>query len=270
MLYWKNTNTLDEHIAELSNIVEPAAAELAVLGSKPIDLDLHPVLKGIFKCGVGIDNIPFKECQSRGIAIGLPSENTKEIIFEETANFTVYLILKMLYSELGDLDNWNKHQRKLLNRRKVLIIGLGNIGCRVKNKLNSLMSVLSYDSSAQHEDELESILTQADVVTLHIPLTDETRNWYDVHKLSRMPDNSVLINTSRGQIVNEMDLHKEIKSGRLRAAFDVFWEEPYHGPLRAYHPERFFMTPHVASTCKDFLTGLASDFRTFAERLENG
>ena len=75
-----------------------------------------------------------------------------------------------------------------------------------------------------------------------------------------MKDGSTLINTARGPLVNEEHLYQEIKNERIFAAFDVFWQEPYIGILKQYHPEHFFMTPHVASNCRNFLEGLAKDF----------
>ena len=76
-----------------------------------------------------------------------------------------------------------------------------------------------------------------------------------------MQDDAILVNTARGPIVDEQALYEELRKGRIYAAFDVFWEEPYQGILAEFHPDRFYMTPHVASNCMDFLEGLASDFR---------
>jgi len=267
MRFWKNTNTLDGFMPELLNLVSPEEADVAVIGSKPIDLGQHPRLRGLFKCGVGVDNVPFYECEARGISIGLPSAQTSDFIFEETANFTTHLILTMLYATVGDLETWVKTDRPLLNRRRALLIGQGNIGKRVKAKLAPLITVTSYDIAVQAEEELEPLVRQAEVVSLHLPLTVATEGWFDETKLSWMQDGAALVNTARGAIVDEMSLLKEIEQGRLWAAFDVFWKEPYYGPLRAYHPERFLMTPHVASTCADFLAGLAADLRVFVQGL---
>ena len=67
-----------------------------------------------------------------------------------------------------------------------------------------------------------------------------------------MKNNSVLINTARGVLVDENALFQEIKNRRITAAFDVFWEEPYNGKLKDFYPENFFMSPHIASTCNAF------------------
>jgi len=268
MRIWKNTNTLDGYFPPLLEMAPAAQAEIVVIGSKPVNLDQFPLLKGIFKCGIGVENVPFAECEARGIAVGLPGPATAEIIFEETANFTVYTILRSLYSAIGEIDGWIKYDRPSLSKRTVLIVGLGNIGGRVRDKLGKLVNVTGFDIKDQQEGELPTLLANADVVSLHMPLTGQTKGWFDRDKLALMRDNAVLVNTSRGQIVVEDALLAEIQAGRLRAAFDVFWTEPYTGPLRAYHPAQFLMTPHVASTCTDFLTGLAGDLGRFIAELE--
>lgn len=267
MRYWKNTNTLDAHVSALEHLASPGEAEIAVIGSKAIDLDQFPRLKGVFKCGIGTDNVPFEECKARDIAVGLPGTATAEVIYEETANFAVYLILAMLYARAGSLDGWAKHPRPFLGRRNVLVIGTGNIGRRVHEKLTPLTNVLTFDIATHPESDLEALVRQAEVVSLHIPLTDETRNWFNREKLGWMADEAILVNTARAAIVPESDLHAEIQSGRIRAAFDVFWREPYEGELRRFHPDRFLMTPHIASTCEDFLSGLARDLRAFEQTL---
>ena len=261
MKFWKNTATLDHLVPELLDTVDVAEAEIAVIGGKPLDLSSMPNLKAIFKCGVGVDNIPFEEAKKRGIEVILPSAQTKRYIFEETANFAVYLILRVLYKNLGSTEKWEKKQRPFLGDYKVLILGQGNIGKQVADKLNPLVSVSTYDPLQNSEHELEKLFKQSDVISLHIPLNEHTVSFVDEEKLSWMKDGATLVNTARGPIVDETALYNEIKNERLFAAFDVFWNEPYDGKLKEHHPERFFMSPHVASNCQDFLNGLALDLR---------
>lgn len=261
MKVWKNTKTLDRLVPQLLNTVDPEEAEVALIGSAPIDLSCMPKLKTIFKCGVGTDNVPFEEAKNKGIEVILPSESTQTFIFEETANFAVYLVMRMLYANLGSVENWQKIQRPFLGKRKVLVVGQGNIGKQVAAKLNSLTDTLTYDPLENREEELEPLVRQADSITLHLPLIEQTRGFFDSEKLSWMQDDAILVNTARGPIVDEQALYEEMRKGRIYAAFDVFWEEPYQGILAEFHPDRFYMTPHVASNCMDFLEGLASDFR---------
>ena len=263
MNFWKNTATLDHLVPELLDTVDVAEAEIAVIGGKPLDLSSMPKLKAIFKCGVGVDNIPFEEAEKLGIEVILPSAQTKRYIFEETANFAVYLILSVLYKDLGSIEKWAKKQRPFLGDYKVLILGQGNIGKQVADKLNPLVNVSTYDPLQNSEQELEELFKQSDVISLHIPLNEHTVSFVDEEKLSWMKDGATLVNTARGPIVSERALYKEIKNERLCAAFDVFWDEPYNGMLKAFHPDGFYMTPHVASNCSTFLTGLASDFYNY-------
>jgi len=267
MNFWKNTITLDKRVPELRDTTDPGEAEIAVIGSKPIDLAAMPKLKGIFKCGVGTDNVPLEDAEARGIEVAMPSEMTKRYIFEETANFAVYLIYRMLFADTGDVDSWKKVSRAFLANRKVLLIGQGNIGAHVARKLEPSLAVLTFDVLYNSPDELRGLMERAEVVSLHVPLNDSTRGFIDSEKLAWMRDGAALVNTARGAVVDEDALYPEIESDRLRAAFDVFWKEPYDGKLKRFHPERFFMTPHVSSNCEDFLEGLAGDFRAFVEWL---
>ncbi len=268
MKLWKNTNTIDAYIPGLrESLCEASEAEVAVIGSKPIDLDRLPKLKALFKCGIGTDNVPFETCAERGIEVCLPSPQTAGIIYEETASFAAYLIMRMLYAKVGDLEQWRKFDREFSANRSVLLIGVGNIGKRVMAKISPMVSVLRYDEADPERQSLSSLLPRADVVSLHVPLTPETTGFMDGPKLALMKDSAALVNTARGPIVDEEALFAELSSGRLRAAFDVFWEEPYLGKLRDLCPDPFFMTPHVASTCRDFLEGLAQDFKGFTSEL---
>lgn len=267
MKFWKNTATLDHLFPELLWTVQENEAEIAVIGSKHIDLSVMPHLKGIFKCGVGTDNVPFAEAKDRGIEICLPSQKTQRYIYEETANFAVYLIFRMLYADIGSLERWEKRSRIFLGNQKVLVIGQGNIGKMVSRKLAPFVQVITFDVSVNGIDELQSLIEQADVISLHIPLDEHTRNFIDAEKMKWVKDGAAIVNTARGPVVDEDALYKEISAGRLRAAFDVYWKEPYQGKLREYHPDSFLMTPHVSSNCEDFLVGLAEDLKNFVKKL---
>jgi phosphoglycerate dehydrogenase-like enzyme len=147
------------------------------------------------------------------------------------------------------------------------VIGQGNIGRHVATKLAPSVGVLTFDILQNSMDELRGLIAQADVVTLHIPLVEATTGFMDGEKLSWMKDGAALVNTARGPVVDEESLYREIESGRLRAAFDVFWKEPYEGKLKQFHPDGFLMSPHVSSHCEDFLNGLGRDLIAFRDQL---
>jgi phosphoglycerate dehydrogenase-like enzyme len=267
MKIWKNTSTLDGYDEGLPFTSIKEEADIVLLGSKPIGLEGFSNLKGIFRVGISRDNVPIEEAETMGIIVRFPSQETIDIVYEETACFTCSLIFRMLYSEIGTLDPWWKGIRVQLNDKVLLVIGMGNIGGRVAKKMKGFLKVDTFDVLQNTTAELKALIESADCITLHIPKNEENNNFIDGEKLSWMKDGSVLINTARGAAVNEDALFKEIESFRLLAAFDVYWQEPYQGKLKKYHPDHFYMTPHVASTCNGFLEGCRKDLDILIEDL---
>jgi D-3-phosphoglycerate dehydrogenase len=268
MYIFKATSTLEKILPTLDYTEDKAEADIILVGGKKFDLADFPKLKGIFKCGVGTDNLPFEEAEKRGIEIRLPSDATRDIIYEETASFAVYLLLRMCLAGAGDLETWKKEDRPSLQSRMVLILGTGNIGGKAAEKARSFFQVETYDPAQDAESKLEQLLPQADAVSLHMPLMDSTRHFFDKARLSQLQDGAILVNTARGPIIDEEALYDEIKAGRLKAALDVFSKEPYDGPLKEFHPDKgVYLTPHIASTCREFLEGLARDFLDFIEEI---
>jgi phosphoglycerate dehydrogenase-like enzyme len=269
MRIWANTKTLDGHIDDLEIIDDKEKAEILLLGGKSIDLSDFPATKGIFRAGVGDNNVPYTEAAGRGISVRLPSDAAKGHVHEETANFTCQMIFHMMYRPwvTGNIHDWSKKPRRFLGDTRLLIVGAGKIGSLVQSKMTNFMHVDTYDVTEDPSDVLEEKFRLADCVSLHIPLTPTTHNFIDAEKLGWMKDGAILINTARGPIVNEGALEAEISSARLTAAFDVYWEEPYRGKMLKYHPNLFYMTPHVASTCDKFLIETAKDFKAFIAEL---
>ena len=265
MLIWKNTSTLAGFEEGLNFTNQKKVAEIAVLGSKSISLKEFPKLKGIFRAGISTDNVSTREAEDLGIMIRYPSQKTKDIIYEETANFTCSLIFKVFFSETGTVDPWRKQSRTALSQNRLLVIGMGNIGKRVYKKMHPFMEVDSFDIIHNEVIQLKEKIRNAYVISLHIPMSDENTSFIDTQKLSWMQENSVLINTARANLVNEDALYIELKSGRLRAAFDVFWPEPYQGKLMHLPKNIFLKTPRVASNCVEFRYGYRVDLDKMTE-----
>ena len=269
MLVWKNTSTLNGYDNGLIFTEDKIQAEIALLGSKPLVLDEFPNLKGIFRAGIGKDNVPVKEAIENGVLVKFPSSETIEIIYNETATYTCSLIFRMLYNYVGTINPWYKYDRVELKSKRLLVIGNGNIGKRVIKYMEPFMSVKSFDILENDESELEELLITADCITLHIPKMNKNKSFISKERLSLIKENAVLINTSRGSLVDEDALYSEIRKGKLRAAFDVFWEEPYEGKLKDFYPDRFFMSPHIASTCSGFLKGCRNGIDSLINELSN-
>jgi phosphoglycerate dehydrogenase-like enzyme len=268
MLIYKVTNTLDGYLPLLDYTNNKAQAEVMVVGGKPIVLSDFPKLRGIFKTGVGTDNLPFDEAAGRGIEIALPSATTCDVIYEETAAYTGHLILTGLYAGSGDWDTWRKVDRPQLAGRRLLVVGTGRIGQRVADKMAAFLQVDTYDTARDAPDCFEAKVRAVDGLTLHVPLTAETRNLFDAERLAWLRDGALLVNTARGPVIDEDALYTEVAAGRLRAAIDVFWQEPYRGRLTELPADRFIRSPHIASTCKEFVQGTANDFLAFMARLD--
>ena len=135
----------------------------------------------------------------------------------------------------------------------MLVLGLGNIGKRVKTRLAPFMRVVTYDVLYNQPVELEPLMRRADVVTVHIPLMDETRAFFNRERLSWIKDDAIIVNNARGALFDEDALYEKLSNSHCRAFFDVFWKEPYEGKLKSLGKEKFFMTPHSASNTKEFI-----------------
>ena len=265
---WKNTATLDDYGEGLNFTNNKKEANIALLGSKPIQLMEFPSLKAIFRAGIGKDNVPEVEARKKGIIVRFPSKQTTNIIFDETASYACSLIFKMMFRNVGIIEDWRKKPREALHEKTLLVIGLGNIGKKVFNSMQNFMKVKSFDILNNSLNDLNILLPTADCVTLHIPSNKDNKVFFD-KKLSLMKNNSVLINTARGVLVDENALFQEIKNRRITAAFDVFWEEPYNGKLKDFYPENFFMSPHIASTCNAFLRGCREGLDKLIREISN-
>jgi D-3-phosphoglycerate dehydrogenase len=252
-----NTNTFNELIRKANIDVTkiPEEAGMLVLGAQNVQYSDFTNLKAVYRFGVGSENIDFEYLERRRIPVYFPSDQTKHILYDATANFTTYGILRLLYEGMcGDVDTWSKKQRDYVGNKTALVIGTGNIGSLVVKKLKAFMNVTTYDAIDNAPVELEPLIRGADIITMHIPLTDSTASFFDEEKLSWVKNDTLLINTARGALFNEEALFLKLQKSNCRAFFDVFWEEPYKGKLRELGKGKFFMTPHSASNTKEFVS----------------
>jgi phosphoglycerate dehydrogenase-like enzyme len=269
MKIWRNTSTLVGFDEGLNFTESKRDADIVLMGSKYIKINQFPNLKGIFRAGVGRDNVPEEEAQKKGIVVRFPSKKTIDIIFEETASFTCSLIFRMLFNNVGTIDPWIKVPRVQMCGKNLLVIGTGKIGSRVAELMQSFIRVTTFDILQNETSELKSMVQKADCITLHIPKSDDNISFFDREKLSWMKNNSVLINAARGAIVDENALFIEFQNGRLKAAFDVYWHEPYNGKLKEFYPDPFYMTPHIASTCRGFIEGCRQNLDDLIDELSS-
>ncbi len=214
------------------------------------------------RLGVGLDNIDMKGCAERDIAV-FPATGANALSVAEYVITTAAMLLRGAYDlrapmEAGDWPRGPAGQGREMAGRTLGLVGFGEIA-RVTARLGAAMgmSCLASDPYADvfpgaMEGTQEEVLTQSDVITLHIPLTDETRGMIDAKVIAAMRPGAILINAARGGVVDEAAVAEALRSGHLGgAALDTFASEP----LGAEHPfagaPNLILTPHIAGLTQE-------------------
>jgi D-3-phosphoglycerate dehydrogenase len=231
-------------------------------------------LRVIGRAGVGTDNIDLREATALGIAvINAPSGNTvavAELFFGVMLSLIRHLPRAFASMSVGRWDRSDLLGTELQGRT-LGIVGLGRIGGEIALRAQAFrMKVVAYDPYVQRErfdmlrvesvKSLDELLPQVDIVTVHTPLSDETRGMIGAHQLSLLKPGSYVANLARGGIVNEVDLQAALASGHLAgAALDVYSKEP----LAADHPfrsmESLILTPHLGASTAEGQRNVAVD-----------
>lgn len=225
---------------------------------------IGPQLKIVSNYAVGFDNVDTKAASDRGILVtNTPSDEVNEAVAEHTWALISAITRRIVEADeatrRGAYRGWEPDifLGHSIIGKTLGIIGLGRIGTMVARraigyKMNIIYNKHSRDLEAEQKMgikfcELDELLKTSDVVTLHVPLTDETRHMINKDTLAKMKDRSFLINTARGPIVDENDLVEALRHGHLSGvALDVFDNEPNIRPELIDMPN-VITTPHIAS-----------------------
>ena len=208
----------------------------------------------IGRLGVGLDNIDVDACAARRIEV-IPATGANAESVAEYVVSAAMVLLRGAFSSTRAVEAGTWPRQTLSQGResagKVMgIVGYGNIGRLTARKAQALgMKVVSYDSvvSDATTRDLDSLLAQAEVVSLHIPLNAQTLGLLDARRLGLMKRDAVLVNTARGGIVDEAALATMLREGRLGgAALDVFENEPLPAGSPLAGAPRLILTPHIA------------------------
>jgi D-3-phosphoglycerate dehydrogenase len=229
-------------------------------------LDRAGNLKAIIRAGVGLDNIDMEECRKRNVKVyHSPGSNSNAV-----ASHTVALIFAVL-RKIAKADRhvrdgkWNREEflSHELDDRTIGIIGFGAIGRLVAKKLSGFdVRFLAYDPYLSREQveeaeeargrvkkigDIHGLIRESDIMTIHVPLMPETRHLIGERELGMMKPHAILVNTSRGGVIDEKALVKCLKGERIYGAgLDVFEEEPLkNSELMSLH--NVVLTPHTAS-----------------------
>jgi len=218
-------------------------------------------LELIVRAGIGLDNIDVKAAEAKGIQVANTPAATSISVAEHTFGLMLAAIRNHGKANLSMKEH--KWEKKLLSGTELYektlgIIGIGRIGQEVaKSALAFGMKVIAYDVIEVKTDldlkqvSWEELLTQADIITLHLPLTEKTKHMISDKEFEMMKDGVILINASRGGTVDEKALLKALDSGKVRAAaLDVFEKEPPVEFSLIDHPN-VIATPHIGAAAKE-------------------
>ena len=227
-------------------------------------LESAPRLSVISTMSVGYEHIDLEACRRRGIQVG----HTPGVLTDSTADFTMAMILSVArripqaveYARSGLWSTWDPG---LLLGHDLLgmtigIVGMGRIGEAVAERITAFGTNLVYHDRIQRTDvenklnvkfvAFDDLLTQADIITLHVPLTDQTHHLISYPQLKMMKPSALLINTSRGKVIDTEALLHALRNGEIDAAgLDVTDPEPLPANHPLYELPNCLITPHIAS-----------------------
>jgi len=260
----------DDHVApehaEILRLVHNCDGLICLLSDR-VDAELldaaGPRLRIVANYAVGLDNVDLAACRSRGVAVA----NTPGVLDEATADQAWALLLAVARRVLeghrlvasGAWTGWSPLQLlgTSLHGRRIGLVGLGRIGSATARRARGFGMEVVYHARSRREREerelparwlpLDELLASSDVVSLHCPLTHETRHLIDADALASMKSSAILVNTARGEVVDEAALVEALSEGRLAGAgLDVFEREPrIHPRLPAL--ANVVLAPHLGS-----------------------
>ena len=239
----RRKHTPAENIALLGDV------DVLLAGTEPLPAEVLraglPRLKHIARVGVGLDGLDVSFCRANGIAVTYTPDAPARSVVEQVFGLLIGLSRRLVEAHEGLRQGvWRRHTGPLWQGRTLGILGCGRIGRQVAAIARAFgMEVLAHDIredrawAAAHGVAyvgLDELLTRADAVTVHLPYTRSTENILSREKLALLRKDAYLINTSRGEVLDEDALGGLLRDGRLAgAALDVYHHEPYTGPLAA-------------------------------------
>jgi glyoxylate reductase len=251
---------------EIGPLQPRADVEALIVANEPVDPGAFPALGLVANFGVGYDRLGVDELRRHGIAVA----NTPGVLDAATADLTWALILATRRRVVeGDrrvragewTGSWaDGFLAEELTGSTLGIVGLGRIGSAVARRAEGFdLRVVSTSRSGGMP--LDDLLAEVDIVTIHAPLTPDTRGLFDAQRLALLRDGACFVNTARGEIVDEDALVAELVSGRIRAGLDVFAHEP-RVPEALLSLPNVVLSPHLGSgtrQTREAMTRIAVD-----------
>ncbi len=256
--------TIDPPVGQSARLGEARA--VCTLLSSRVDqafLDAAPALEVVANFAVGVDNIDLEACRARGVIV----TNTPDVLTRATAEMALALLFACArrlvegdqLCRRGAFDGWSPDL--LLGQqvagRRALILGAGRIGRATAGLLSAVGLDVTCGGRELSGERLDAALEAADVVSVHVPYTDETHHLLDEARLRRIGPTGIVINTARGPVIDEAALVRVLDDGGLFAAgLDVFEREPAIEPGLLTNP-RAVLAPHLGSATITARRGMA-------------
>lgn len=269
----------EDQLADMIDGFDALVAGTERIGEKV--LSRASKLKLISRVGIGLDSVDLMATERRGIHVSYTPDAPAPAVAELTLGLMLSLLRFVhLANSQMHRGEWTRHFGRRLPEITVGVIGVGRIGRMVLERLRGfspgrvLVHDVRPDPSFAPDLKLEwvdrgELLRQADLITLHLPLTAQTKGMIGAEELAQMKPDALLINTSRGGIVREADLIEALNAGHLGgAAIDVFEQEPYAGALTTV--ERCLLTSHMGSMSVDCRTRMEIEATAEAVRFLTG
>ncbi|WP_162183000.1 NAD(P)-dependent oxidoreductase [Neosynechococcus sphagnicola] len=237
---------------------------ILIAGTEPITatvMDQAPHLRLISRVGIGLDSVDLKAARQRNVLVSYTPDAPAPAVAELTVGMMLSLLRHISQTDRGMRNGiWQRYMGRRLAEITVGVIGVGRVGKRVIQHLQGFgCPILANDLQPDFEFgqpyqlrwvDKETIYRQADLITLHVPLTPDTHHLIDTSELALIQPQAFLINTARGPVIREQALVKALQTGKLAgAAIDVFEQEPYSGALVAL--ENCLLTCHMGSCSRD-------------------
>jgi (S)-sulfolactate dehydrogenase len=227
-----------------------------------------PRLRAVGRLGVGLDNIDVAACEAAGVAV-YPATGANSLAVAEYVVATAMVLLRGAYLSSGEVAAGQWPRARMSQGRETAgktlgLVGFGGIGRMTAKLAQGLgMRVLAYDpmlppdapawsEAGVGRRELDALFGEADVLSLHVPLTESTRGLVDAHRLARMKPDAILVNTARGGVVDEAALAAALRDGKLGgAALDVFDDEPLRAGSPLAGAPNLILTPHIGGVTRE-------------------
>jgi D-3-phosphoglycerate dehydrogenase len=249
------------------------------------ELEKFPNLKYIQIASTGYDNVDISYVEEKGIALcNIPIANKQSVAEHVIAFSLVFLKDMMFLNQEMKNGNWPMLTgSKDLEGKAFGIVGMGMIGIQLAKRLLPFnVTILYYDIKRMKEEdeekyglnymELDDLIKNADIISIHLPLTDKTRGMFGEREFSMMKDGAIFINTARGEIVDMTALLKAIKTKGIKAGLDVFTEEPPDFNSEIFKMDNVIVSPHIAGVTLEsqqrFLTETISNVLRYAQGLD--